>query len=893
MTKGASSTILQLIRRVAPDERVRQLSDHELLRRFAGQGDEAAFHALLLRHGPMVLEVCHGVLGNEADGEDAFQATFLILARKASSIRKTESLGSWLHGVAYRTAVKARTQSATRRKNEACAPARANAEPDDLTWREVRQVLHEELTGLAERYRAPLVACYLEGKTQDEAAAQLGVAKTTLKERLERARSMLRARLVRRGLGPAAVLVATAWPSATASACLSETLVASTIKAACLFAAARTVTAAASANVATLAEGVMKAMFLSKMKTALVVIVTVLGLGTGVGLMIGVSVNPVEAQEAKGKALPTEAAKLRVQELIQQLNADKFKNREQATKVLKELGKEIVPQLEAALKTTESAEIRRRLEQLLAPYRPQTDLAKLHGAWTLVEMEIRGKKRTGKDMIYPLDSGDLALKEPLKLFIDGQNIPRDRLIPADQVKDANDRLGGVDLQYSDLKPEKGDFLLNETKKPKRIAMAWFVRHWESIYKLDGDTLTICFNPKNCIRPDDFRTAADSDQVIFVFKREKPAQDKKGRGVDKRPELSGIQFVPETKKPAGAQETTDPSTPDVRALRGHSAAVYFAAFSPNGKTLVTAAKGFTKTPRADELIIWDVTAQKAKHKIRFQAPADIWSMTLSPDGKTVAVGTPVGIELRDAETGKTKRTLEGPWAKSTGPFCLAFAPDGKTLAVGGSARDNIVRLWDVQTGKLTGTLKGHKDAVVGLRFLPDGKTLTSTSGRYDTTVRYWNVATGELRSTVRRAQEKSKDGTEAVDGDWQTWPAAFSPDGKILARGRGAEVKFWDAQTGEVRDRVIEGSHAYNRLVQSLAFSPDGKLVAGGRDSGEIDVWETRPADGKHDWRIGDLKQTFKKEHSHPVMALAFSPSGDLLASGDQDGMVRVWKMTKK
>ena len=220
MTKGASSTILQLIRRAALDERVRQLSDHELLHRFAGQGDGPAFHALLLRHGPMVLEVCHGVLGNEADGEDAFQATFLILARKASSIRKTESLGSWLHGVACRTALKVRAQLAVRRKNEARAPARPHAEPDDLTWREVRQVLHEELTGLAERYRAPLVACYLEGKTQDEAAAQLGVAKTTLKERLERARSMLRARLVRRGLGPAAVLVATAWPSATASACL-------------------------------------------------------------------------------------------------------------------------------------------------------------------------------------------------------------------------------------------------------------------------------------------------------------------------------------------------------------------------------------------------------------------------------------------------------------------------------------------------------------------------------------------------------------------------------------------------------------------------------------------------------------------------------------------------
>ena len=92
--------------------------------------------------------------------------------------------------------------------------------------------------------------------------------------------------------------------------------------------------------------------------------------------------------------------------------------------------------------------------------------------------------------------------------------------------------------------------------------------------------------------------------------------------------------------------------------------------------------------------------------------------------------------------------------------------------------------------------------------------------------------------------------------------------------------------------AVEGSHHPNTTVQSIVFSPDGKLVAGGRDSGEIDVWETQLADGKNDWRIGALKQTLK-EHNHPVMALAFSSSGELLASGDQDGKVRVWKMTKK
>src|SRR5262249_20401183 len=222
-------------------------------------------------------------------------------------------------------------------------------------------------------------------------------------------------------------------------------------------------------------------------------------------------------------------------------------------------------------------------------------------------------------------------------------------------------------------------------------------------------------------PDEFRTMADSERMLFVYHREKPVQEKKG-GVDKRPDRSDTQFVPETKKPGRAQETTDQSTPDVRALRGHSAAVYFAAFSPNGETLVTAAKGFTKTPRADEVIIWDVAAQRAKHKIQFADPVNVWSMTLSADGKTLAVGTPVGIELRDTETGKTKHMLKGPWPLSTGPCSLAFAPNSKILASGGSARDHIVRLWDVEKGELIRTLRGHSDEVAGLSFSPDGKTL---------------------------------------------------------------------------------------------------------------------------------------------------------------------------
>jgi cytochrome c peroxidase len=285
MAKARSSSILQLIHHVVKDERVRQLSDHTLLEQFREQRDEAAFATLLHRHGPMVLGVCRSVLRNEADAEDAFQATFLILARKAASIRKTVSAGSWLHGVAHRTALKARAQSATREKNEARAPARALTKPDDLAWREVQQVLHEELTGLAERYRDPLVACYLEGKTQKEAAVQLGVAVSTLKERMERGRSLLRARLVRRGLGPAALLAVATWPVA-GSASVPVTLASSTIQAAHLFAGGQVATTVASANVAALTEGVLKTMLLTKLKLATVVLVGMALLAGAAGLRL-------------------------------------------------------------------------------------------------------------------------------------------------------------------------------------------------------------------------------------------------------------------------------------------------------------------------------------------------------------------------------------------------------------------------------------------------------------------------------------------------------------------------------------------------------------------------------------------------------------------------------
>jgi RNA polymerase sigma factor (sigma-70 family) len=207
-------------------------ADGELLRRYLNRRDEDAFAHLVARHGPMVLSVCRAVLRHRQDAEDVFQAAFLVLARRGSAIVKQDSLASWLHGVAYRLALKARTSAARRQARESMAPPAVASMPgDDLTWGEVRALLHEELARLPEQFRAPLLLCHLAGLTRDEAARRLGWPATTLKGRLDRGRKLLHDRLARRGLALATALGAAAL-ARTATAALPAALVSAAVRAA-------------------------------------------------------------------------------------------------------------------------------------------------------------------------------------------------------------------------------------------------------------------------------------------------------------------------------------------------------------------------------------------------------------------------------------------------------------------------------------------------------------------------------------------------------------------------------------------------------------------------------------------------------------------------------------
>src|SRR6516225_11420136 len=223
---------------LASTTKLRDVSDHDLMKQFVAGRDDTALTALVRRHGPMVYHLCRRVLRNEQDAEDAFQATFMVLARKAHTLRSQEGVGNWLYGVAYRTALKARTAAAARRsRQEAAAPVRDVAGPlAELTVHEAQTIVDQELARLPDKYRAPLVLCCLEGLTRDEAAQQLGWSVSLLKSRLEQGRELLRGRLTRRGVSLAGGFLSVGMLGTSAQAAVPAVLAETTLKAAALVA---------------------------------------------------------------------------------------------------------------------------------------------------------------------------------------------------------------------------------------------------------------------------------------------------------------------------------------------------------------------------------------------------------------------------------------------------------------------------------------------------------------------------------------------------------------------------------------------------------------------------------------------------------------------------------
>jgi RNA polymerase sigma factor (sigma-70 family) len=382
MATAQMDVVIRHIRRTMIRQDDASGTDAHLLASFIHQKDEAAFAALARRHGPMVFGVCRRVIGNHHDAEDAFQAAFLVLARKASTIRPRERVANWLHGVALRTAMKAKAMTARRRGRE--KQVAEMPEPpmsQQGQWHDLQALLDQELNGLPENYRLPILLCDLESKTIKEAARQLGWPQGTVAGRLARGRKLLAPRLASRGVVLSAGALAAVVSDSVASANVPATLMNSTIKAAAMIAAGQvTATGVVSAKAAILTEGVLTSMFMTKLKAVSVSLLIIAALSGAAGMIYNTqAAQPPEAKQSKGAMAPAPMALDFAFPIAQQTPADTGKKDESAKNVAK-------------------------------PAAPKTDLEQLQGIWSVVSIEQGGKPAKLEKTVFMVDGKRACLQ---------------------------------------------------------------------------------------------------------------------------------------------------------------------------------------------------------------------------------------------------------------------------------------------------------------------------------------------------------------------------------------------------------------------------------------------------------------------------------------------------
>jgi RNA polymerase sigma factor (sigma-70 family) len=466
------------------------LTDAQLLERFIEHRDEAAFAALVRRHGSMVMGVCLRVVRNHQDAEDAFQATFLVLVRKAASISSRGLLANWLYGVAYNTALKAKASNVKRQAKE----MQVTKMPDPATagqqlWNDdLQALLDQELNRLPEQYRVPIILCDLEGKTRKEAAEQLGCPEGSLSSRLSRARVMLAKRLVRHGLAVSGGSLAAVVTQNLASASVPTSVAFATIKAATIFAAGQAANGVVPAKVAALAQGVLNAMLLSKLKIGTMWLVLSL-LTFGAGFLIHQTATAQQgaveqANENTPKFPPKELNKGRTQ-------PDKATKRDaKGPKDKKTTGEE-------AAKAKEREQ--------------------LQGTWRLVACTQDGQDVPGdlvKQVKIDFQGDKMQFTPPLEFH--------ERQVEGQKGKHVEAQLGEGSFEVS--------FRLNPAMKPKEFDLILPYSGDKGpvvngIYSLDNNRLRLCICYGD--RPKDFSSKEGSKQVFYIMERTKPVAEPPG------------------------------------------------------------------------------------------------------------------------------------------------------------------------------------------------------------------------------------------------------------------------------------------------------------------------------------------------------------------------------
>jgi RNA polymerase sigma factor (sigma-70 family) len=926
--------------------------DAVMLDRFVRCRDEAAFAALVERHGPLVLGVARRLLGDAHAAEDVFQAVFLVLARKAGTLRRPEALAGWLHGVARRLSLKARAAAAARKACESrrpANPAATAADPlDELTARELLTILDEELGRLPEVYRLPLLLCCVEGRTQEEAARQLGCTPGSLKGRLERGRDRLHARLVRRGLTLSAAL-ATLAASRVAAAPLPG-LSAATSAAALAFAAGSKFPAGVSAPALALAKAGLRGLAATKGTAVLALVLAggLLAAGTGTlarQTLVGQTppmpsqAGPPAADGGRARPQPAEAAHTDLHGdplpagAVARLGAVRLRHGSAHRATFSRDGRTLVTSGHdgsVVLWDVRTGKWLRRVETIrwfgggtaVAP--DQT--------WVAVLPEAPAKSV----VIWEFPSGRELRQIPLpgppgyhKLAVspDGKTLA---------VADTTPKAAGAGKNGEVTLWDPGTGKLRSKLVLEGMADLLTVVDFGP----DGQTL-VTKNPDGTVRLWDLATGRERGRF--------PS------GYNIAPTYS---FSPDGKVLAAGKDL-EVSLWDLatgkqrRPFDAHPGVLIAVAFAPDGKTVASATH--------QSIHFWDV-ATGEERGLTTDLETAYRSLVFSPDSKVLASVCGADLRLWDAATGKEVLPRDGHEGMV---HALAFSPDGATLVTAGGAGQP--RVWDPATGRQRRVLGGQVRTVRSLAFAPDGKVVFG--GDDGGTVHGWDPDGAEkLRFSASETDDKnqanivfalalSPDGKTLTALDrYERWDEALQtrramvtlawdlPAGKAvrrleepadtlgiwtLAPGGAVRVKCNTGPQVEVREaatgRSLGALDGKCQAVWPVAFCRDGNTLAGVCHHGvhrpaNVVLWEVatglevrrfevdgvdlevacspdgrllaaggREQAGLQVWDLATGRRLVRyRGYEAKVSSLAFSPDGRRLASGLDDGTALVW-----